>query len=229
MSDLVYIYKKTKAGEIELRYSLRSAALNLTFDRIFLVGDDSSVASERVIRIPCLGPADKYQNAFTKLLAAAQAPDVSETFILMNDDFFTMRTVPEVTPWTDGTISALRDRIPESRRGAYWKSIVDTIRLIGPDTPSFALHAPFPMEKKKLIALAEKYQLPGQALQVRTLYAHDDGIRGTPMEDHKARTMSGLRRWEAGPFLSTTDELAVLPGFKKFIDARFPDKCSYEK
>lgn len=226
--DLVYVYRRNDT-EIELLYSLRSVAENLAHRRVFIVGDRPEFTNDAVTWIHCRAPETPYRNACVKLLKAADTPEISEEFVLMNDDFFVLQKIREILPFMDGTLKELADGIPELRRGEYWRSIIDTIAITGPNAHSFGLHVPFPMRRALLRAMALEYGLPREPLQLRSLYGWYSGMKGRRMSDVKARSVADLKKFGGGAFLSSPDHLARRKEFRDFMARRFPKPCRYEK
>src|SRR5689334_9814543 len=91
--DVIYPYKRSP-GDFELRYSLRSLE-NVPHDRVIIAGDFPSCISDRVtvVRNP-RHDADRYISSTSNILAAMERADVSDNFIVMNDDIFVLK------PWT---------------------------------------------------------------------------------------------------------------------------------
>lgn len=88
--DIVYILGKgSLSNDDELRYSIRSVVQNCSdFEKIHLVGDVPDwFVGEHVIQAEDLY-LKPWQNMMHKVQEACKSEDVSENFLLMNDDFF---------------------------------------------------------------------------------------------------------------------------------------------
>ena len=87
--DIVYICRD--GDNEELRYSIRSAVKNLPHDNLWVVGGKPDWYSGPYIEVP----QDKayYRNARTNIRTIIKSNKISNTFILMNDDFFIMNKV----------------------------------------------------------------------------------------------------------------------------------------
>ena len=88
--DVVYILGSgSLAQNKEIVYSLRSLETNMQDLRNVYVVGEAVPALPGVIHIPAKDLTDKkWKNAFYKIKKACAIPDLSEEFLLMNDDFF---------------------------------------------------------------------------------------------------------------------------------------------
>jgi len=82
--DIVYLVKKTKDDNIELRYSLRSLS-NIKHDRVFFVWYKPKWI-KNIIHIPYEDRNTKFENVKDKHKIISEL-DI-EDFIYMNDDFY---------------------------------------------------------------------------------------------------------------------------------------------
>lgn len=224
--DLVYVYKR-QGDERELRYSLRSACANLEFSQIHIVGD-CPLWLRWVNRIHYNPkPSEsRYDNSFGKTMRAARSKDVSEDFILMNDDFFILERLGEVPYLFMKQLGYWIRHYPH--RGEYYQKALRTMRLTGPHAKVFEVHFPFVYNKTRLLALADKYNLPA-GIMPRTLYAHEYEIAGTRSTDRKARTVAELTQFSRGPFMSTTNQVALSREFTETLGRLFPEPCKFER
>jgi hypothetical protein len=150
--DLVYI---CRSGENEeLRYSIRSAVKNLKFDNLWVVGGKPSWYSGNYIRVD--QTKNKYTNATNNLKALANSEAISESFILMNDDFYILNKVDDVPYMHSKT---LNDKI-ESRENlfsgnSYVKLLRQTLlsisKRVREPVLDYELHVPMVMQRKKLL------------------------------------------------------------------------------
>jgi hypothetical protein len=150
--DLVYI---CRSGENEeLRYSIRSAVKNLKFDNLWVVGGKPSWYSGNHIEVD--QTKNKYANAINNLKTLARSEEISESFILMNDDFYILNKVDDV-PYMHS--KNLDDKIKARENlfsgNSYIKLLRQTLVSISKKTNGpvldYELHVPMIMEKKKLL------------------------------------------------------------------------------
>lgn len=191
--DVVYLCREGQNEE--LRYSLRSLA-NVPHERVWIFGDPPSwVRGVNVVRIP-QGP-NKYANAQAALVAACDHPDVSSSFVLMNDDFFAIRpTVVRSLHW--GPLSGIVERyygarVKESRYMVYMSRTLATLKAFGIKGPlCYELHVPMVFEREKLRPILETGSFP-DALLFRSMYGNVYRVGGEQVDDDvKVYTRGGF-------------------------------------
>jgi hypothetical protein len=154
--DLVYI---CRSGENEeLRYSIRSAVKNLPHDKIWVVGGKPHWYTGNYIQVD--QTRNKYGNARRNLKALAESNEISESFVLMNDDFYILNKIDSV-PYMHAKTLDEKIRIREDlfSGNSYNKLLRETIRVVSRkvDGPilDYELHVPMVMEKKKLLQVLD--------------------------------------------------------------------------
>ena len=180
--DIVYIFKQNLENDsAELRYSLRSLD-NLPHRQVFIVGEKPDWA-QNVIFIPVEQNDTKHANVKNSLLTACQFPNISDDFILMNDDFFIMKPIrhESLSAYDMGkmrdVIMAYETRYPSgsdyiNNMRKLYKKLLD----MGHEDPiSYELHIPMVMNKKKCLALEQEF---GQIYQRRSAYGNHYHIGG---------------------------------------------------
>ena len=220
LPDVVYLCGP-RVGD-ELRYSLRSL-VNLPHRQVWLAGHIPKWVRD-VGTIPVKQhPAKKWHNQNANLLAAASHPEVSERFVLFNDDFFVMEPVDEVPVWHRGPFTdALLARFASPRSGNYGHRMRETADLIGRDQYSYELHVPLPMVKWKTKITVES--MP-EDLLFRSIYGSDWQIGGVEHEDVKVKADD---RRPDGPFVSTSDTSFRSRPVGKRIRRQFREPGRYE-
>lgn len=95
MADIVYIYKHSGDGGLELKHSLRSLKhLKLSNGRVTIVGDREDWFSNNIHHIPTANPSEnRMLDANLKWLQACQSSHVEDNFLAFNDDFFCLPTL----------------------------------------------------------------------------------------------------------------------------------------
>ena len=100
MNDIVYYFQGENSEE--LKYSIRSVEENLSFNRIFLIGDKpkwfketkrSIYIESKNLNIQACGLGSVPILHLRKLLNSKKMPD---NFLLFNDDFFIMKKIDSV-------------------------------------------------------------------------------------------------------------------------------------
>lgn len=149
--DVVYICKP--GDNEELRYSIRSVVKNLPHDKIWVVGGKPNWYVGN--HIPVSQNRSKYPNAKNNLNAICGAENISESFILMNDDFYIINKVETVPYMYSGT---LNDKIKQRENifngNTYTTLLKETLGSLNRKKNGivldYELHVPMIMEKKKL-------------------------------------------------------------------------------
>lgn len=229
--DIVYPVRAGGHNE-ELRYSLRSLR-NLPHHRVIVVGGlPNFVDSRKVLYLPRSQDGDLKWHATTKHLlhALEKVPDLSDPFLLFNDDFYVMRPIRGGLPvYNRGDLGELIDWYRRQRHtGAYFAGMTETYALlksIGYGKPlAFNLHVPLPMYHLPLKA-AYGTGKGIKALHLRTLYGNIAGLKGETISDVKV--YSTTTDWEGLPFLSSNDDLPY-GAITRVLTEAFPKVSRYE-
>lgn len=227
--DFVYICKS--GDNEELRYSIRSVIHSFPDAKIWLVGGKPDWYSGD--HIPVDQNHHKYANAINNLSALCSSQEISNEFVLMNDDFFIIKKVDKLDQFYNGLLSDKIDKYVKITGSSMYikKLILTNTRLIeqGIAKPyDYELHIPMVMQRDKLLPIIKKYP----NCLWRSMYGNMYGVGGTQMEDvkvytnpkHMARSNEITNH---SVFLSTEDQ-----AFKMMLDRvllkLFPDKSKYE-
>jgi hypothetical protein len=232
--DIVYI---CRPGENEeLRYSIRSAVKNLPHDKIWVVGGKPSWYKGNYIEVS--QRRSKYKNARANMNAIVRSTEISDDFILMNDDFFILSKIDFPKYYHAGQlsnkISYFESTHPRSKYTHLLKKSMRVLNEYGIQYPKdYALHVPFVMNKQKLaeilplsiswhLAYGNIYNVGGTLVKSR---------RGTG-KDVKVYLKSGeLTAFSNSSisklYLSSDDASFLL--LKKRLEEMFPEPSQYEK
>ena len=227
--DFVYICKP--GDNEELRYSIRSVLYSFPDAKIWVVGGKPKWYSGNYISVD--QNHHKYANAINNLHAVCDSDEISEEFVLMNDDFFIIKKINKIDQFYNGLLSTKIDRyIQITGSSMYIKKLIMTrTRLVdsGIENPlDYELHIPMIMEKEKLKNIILKYP----SCLWRSMYGNIYNVGGSQMEDvkiyinkkHSARSNEITTN---SIFMSTEDQ-----AFKMMLDKvlikMFPDKSKYE-
>lgn len=176
------------AANSQLRYALRSWAANLPHRRVWLIGYRPPWAAD-VGHVPIRQTGTKYKNTTAAVRVAIEHPEITERFILCNDDFFAMKPQPEELPvYHRGLVWDVEAYYATRGNGAYLRGLRETrgllARLGHADPLSYELHVPLPVSKAGMLNALET----GRHLDVlhkRTAYGVLAGIGGEYMADVK--------------------------------------------
>jgi len=227
--DFVYICKP--GDNEELRYSIRSVLYSFPDANIWLVGGKPSWYSGNYIHVD--QKHHKYANAINNLHAICDSNEISEEFVLMNDDFFIIKKIDKIDQFYNGLLSTKIDRYTQITGSSMYikKLIMTRIRLVdcGIENPlDYELHIPMVMEKEKLKNIILKYP----SCLWRSMYGNIYNVGGSEMEDvkiyvNKKHSARSNEITEHSTFLSTEDQAFGL-AFNKVLNKMFKDPTIYE-
>lgn len=219
----------------ELRYSLRSLRY-LPHRRVVICGHAPPWLRDVKV-VPLEQRRSKYENSTANLLAACRLPDLTEEFILWNDDFFLLEPIERVPVLHRGPVSEVAAYYRRYASGAYFQGMQLTSRILAklghPAPLSYELHVPMPMRKSLFLDAISRARAPGmprfQALHKRTLYGNIAGLGGKRVEDVKVHDHTFP--WKRGPlpFVSTTARTFRDHEVGQLIRDLHPDPSPYER
>lgn len=233
-TDIVYIVREGDDNE-ELRYSLRSVAANLPHRKVIIVGYKPDWVTE-VVYLPTNQQAEatNYARAMLNWKAAINSEDVSENFILFNDDFYVMKPLKELPTLHRGSLDEVI-KFYENRGGPYVHNMKRTRKILNDmgvtDLKSYALHVPMAMKKRNykfLLAGLEANEIPVEGIQMRTLYGNLWQVGGEELADVKANRLDDEPDRES-TFLSTLDQTFNNGVTGEYVRQQFTEKCRYER
>ncbi|MBS9533860.1 hypothetical protein KIH27_09715 [Mycobacterium sp. M1] len=226
--DVVYITAEERTNEA-LRYSLRSVAANFPHRKVWLSGFQP-IWLANVGYIPEAGGETKEARIYNTALAVAQHPDVSDQFVMFNDDFFItepmtkmpMRYLQPLRKHCDEPlIKAGKDGWAQTMR-----STLDLLLELGVKNPlSYELHVPMMFDKKVLAEVMEPY-VGDAPPQLRSLYGNLANVGGIQQGDVKA-LLNGRNYQIPKPFFSTWD--LTFTEYQPKLNKMFPTPSLYEQ
>lgn len=232
--DIVYLVKDSDVNE-ELTFSLRSLK-NIPHDKVFLVGGfPANINPEKVYHIPTAQGPNKYHNTTSSLRTVANTSEVSEDFILMNDDFFIMSPIKDPKSELNLYRGYLSDIIASYDKRPvhniiYYNALCDIYSFLlhlGFDDPKcYELHLPMIMNKKNvrdMFCIRGVNGLP--VLFHRTLYGNLYTHGALYTKDVKLSATTPMMP-ESPYFLSTSD--GYFAKIKLFLNNIFNQKSEYE-
>ena len=228
MSDVLYILGRgSKHEDMELRLSLRCLAENArNIDRVFIVGNCPDWV-HNVKHIPAEDTWTAENNAFQKILKACDS-DISNDFLLMNDDFF-MLTPFDAETYPDFFFFYLKDRIKPDLYGKCIENTYNFLKEHGKPRPlDFDVHCPMIINKGAFLLLketAEKVKNDDTGLLCRSLYGNIFNKTGVGCIDPKLREDVWKEPSLTG-CISTSDNCDSI---LKELENRFNKKSRWEK
>lgn len=220
--DIVYILKDSSYNDyIELRYSLRSL-VNIEHNNVYIVSRNLPDWVKNVKHIKCCDIYGTNQlNALNKIATACKE-NISEEFILMNDDFYILKPT-EVPYLCNGTLKELINY--RNVKSDYTDCLKRTDKLFK-NTINFEIHFPIIYNKQKFLDLYNHYRLDNGYV-LRSLYCNHYGIKGVENKDNKIYSRSSFENKDV-PFMSSSDGYVNTTRFNKTMDSILPTKSEYE-
>ena len=228
--DFVYICKS--GNNEELRYSIRSVVNSFPDATIWTVGGKPNWYVGN--HLPVEQGGNKYANAIKNLQALSRHPEISETFVLMNDDFFIVKKIEKIEQFYNGLLSDKINRyIKITGSSLYIKKLILTnnklLKLEIKNPIDYELHIPMVMEKEKLSNIVENYP----DCLWRSMYGNLYDVGGTEMQDvkiyiNKRHRDRSSEMTEQSTFVSTEDN-SFRVMLEKTFKGLFPTPSSYEK
>lgn len=230
--DIVY-YFQGKESE-ELKYSIRSAVENISFNRIFLIGDKpkwfketkrSIYIKSQNLNLQRHGLGSVAILHLNRLLNSGEMPD---EFLLFNDDFYIMRRIEE---WTDYYRDEKDYKEKALKNHAYHQKTIRSYQYTEIKKP-YNLHAPILIKKENFIDLLEKWKtFKNQDIDFRTLYGNlyiktNKSIRDFKIGQNYKYDYEGLHNIEHAQFISTSDLSFKNEKIGEILRSRF-DKPSF--
>ncbi|WP_203233648.1 hypothetical protein [Streptomyces niveus] len=152
--DIVVPVREGAVNE-QLRYAVRSWAAHLPHGQVWVVGHRPSWLGG-VRHLPTRQAGTKYQNTTAAVRAACAHPEVSDRFLLCNDDMFVMRQVTEMPVLRRGPVRDVEAYYTVRASGKYLRGMRETTELLATlghrDPLSYELHVPLPTAKAGMLA-----------------------------------------------------------------------------
>lgn len=177
-----YVYTCRAGDNEELRYSIRSVVQNLPEGRIWLVGGKPDWYLGNYIHVE--DEKNKFYSINKCWNAISKSSDISEDFVLMNDDFYAINKIDKVEPMHGGLLSEKIKRYSDQHgNNKYAQILLRTNKQLfhmGIRNPlDYDIHVPLPISKSKIT----EQVLSG--LAPRSLYGNINSISGNFINDVK--------------------------------------------
>lgn len=228
--DVVYICRD--GNNEELRYSIRSVVANLPHSKVWVVGGKPDWYIGNHIPIEQCGV--KYINARRNLIAIMDSPEISEEFVLMNDDFFIMKPIDKLLNYASGLLYTKMRKYRMNHPSSYYTKLIiqtyDKIRRTGKSVEEvidYDIHVPIMFEKEKLKSIFND-----QIFLWRSVYGNTYFDKYETMDDVKLypyNVKDGLEKSirESHTFLSSDDQTAEYI-ISRHLSKVFPEPSLYE-
>lgn len=218
--DFVYI---CRSGENEeLRYSIRSIVKNTDVKNIWIFGDKPDWYDGNFVYVN--PDPNKFKNTQKCLKEICSTKQISDDFILMNDDFYITKYISNIPYYHGGS---MYDKI-ENYMSIYGSNQYSRLLAFAAnkmkkhkieDPLDYELHVPMKMNKNNLIKILD------YSLSPRSFYGNYFNVGGIQIEDVKIRKHGDTVK-DIG-FISTEDDSFLL--IKERLQELFPEPSKYEK
>ena len=244
--DLVYIVRPGERN-IDLRYSLRSVSKFCKYRNIWIVGFKPYWV-QNVKFIPTQQTGDKWKNSMVNYTAACKSREISDNFVLMNDDFFAIRPVNDWNHDCNVCLGELEDfvrRFSTIENRSKWQygfeyavNLLNSIRCNR--HINYEIHTPIILNKQNFLAMLGQKEIidfmsTKKVFHKRSIYKNLYPDIGEPrvIEDVKLNLYKDVdlihlqENW-ISTYDNTLDNSAY-PLINKLIKSMFNKRCKYEK
>lgn len=223
--DIVYFVKETPHNE-ELRYSLRSVDLNLPHKRVWIFGGcPTNIIPDVRVRVDQVSKT-KWDNVHSMYKMVCENKEITDNFIMFNDDFFIMKPTDKIEPLYRCALDEHIKILEPTKPSAYSKLLRACRETLTGEPLSYELHTPFIFNKKKLMGMLTSF--PGQHC-TRTMYGNIYNIGGERANDVKIFNSSPTFNYKSSQFLSTDDPVININNdIWRWLQKQFPKKSRFE-
>jgi hypothetical protein len=213
----------------ELRLSLRSLR-HIDHDRVFIIGSHELKWLQRLtfIKYPDVKKFKQLSVINKILFMCRPESELSEDFILMNDDFYFLQKQAVKSFCGFQSLPELRIKYPDS---SYGRAIETTIMLLIsrklPDV-NYEIHYPIILNKTKFRDLFSSINLQSGPVVYRSIYGNTYSLSAEPTIDFKIYNYMDFYKKKDAFFISTDTIIPELYNFKRFMLERVGDRSVYE-
>jgi hypothetical protein len=197
-----YVYICRSGDNDELRYSLRSIEENMPEGRVWVVGYRPNWYIGDFLPVSDIG--GKFDNITNCIKVVSENKDISENFILMNDDFFALKKINEVPIFHGGLLKDKIERYKEQRMASKYIRLLELTynQLLAnnvKDPIDYDIHVPMKINKEKLRQTISVAYFP------RSSYGNMAAIGGAKIKDVKMYGSAKIDQKNNFDFISTED------------------------
>ncbi len=226
--DIIYFVKDSAVNE-ELRYSLRSVEQNFPHRYVwFIGGKPAGLRPDKYIYVQ-QNKKTKWDNTSELFKAACINSEISDDFVLFNDDFFVMHPVNNLPYYSDGVLyqKIYKLKAKYGRNSEYslrLQATKDLLECMNLPTISYAIHYPIIINKVEML---ETFGAFPAGLMWRSLYGNYQHKSFQLVQDCKIY-LNHVQPDISSNYLSTCDSSFRNGVVGQHIRSRFQEKCKYE-
>jgi hypothetical protein len=216
-----YVYLCRNGENEELRYSIRSVVKNGNPDNIWVVGGKPDWYVGKFLEIS--QDKGKFENQVKSLKEVCKNRNISDDFILMNDDFYILKPVEEYKYFDGFLKDKLNNHTIQYGNSSYARALRGAVKQLqsrGIQEPlNYEVHMPMALKKANLM------QVLDLSLSPRSLYGNlfiNDGINIKDVKIYKHSKEIDL----TANLISTEDNSFSL--IKDKLGLLFPDQSIFE-
>ena len=152
--------------------------------------------------------------------------EITDNFIMFNDDFFVMQPTDHITPTYRCTLKEHIEILEPHRPSVYSRLLRSCQEILTGEPLSYELHVPFIFNKKKLLTMLNSF--PEQHC-TRTMYGNIYNIGGEKSNDVKIFSIKPSFDYKNSQFLSTDDPVININNdIWRWLQKQFPKKSRFE-
>ena len=246
--DIVYpLGTGSLFNNLELRYSLRSLEKYVhNYQTVYIVGEkpgwinwekEADESAGKIIHIPYkeFTGSDRAHNVVCKLFTACEMPELTEDFLLMNDDFFFVCTRDAVT-YPNYYKGEIKDTITTHRNFHYKRRLqmtYDELKARGFGTRDFGIHLPVIINKTAFPYILGEFEFSAEkTYSFRCLYGNLRILEATYLTDVKIytalKTPEQIESKASYRDCISINDASLNDAMKIFLQNKFPEPSPYE-
>ena len=245
--DLVYIVKQSDINP-DLKFSLRSIEKFCNYRNVWIVGYKPNWV-KNVNYLPTVQSGNKWNNSMTNIIAACNCPEISQDFILMNDDFFIIKNIKDWRKTFNICLNTIDEEAKkyENKKPSRWqygffyaRDMLTELRC--ERRYNYEYHGPIIFNKERFLKMLEVPQIADiikttKCFHKRSMYKniYPDYDLPIPRQFIDTKLKLGydlLNMFLHESFISVFDDVvdndSKYPKINAFLYRMFPNKSKYE-
>lgn len=204
--DLVYLYKG--GSKTELFLSIKSVWKFLKgYRHIYIVGDYVEFPTVKNV-ISLQHGTSRYNNSYLKMIDACNHPDISDDFLLMNDDFIFLKDV-HVNDIPTYHLTGIKElgNTPADTRHVLFRNTAEYLESQNKPLNHFDVHFPMIINKKKFLSMPSDKEYA-----YRSLYGnlYSENLEYLEQGDNVCKSLDEFsKKFEKFPIISTHNKLIM--------------------